>query len=54
MALEIAATRFRAAEMPNSRHNEAMLSPSLSLNTNRMRSSTIDRSFHGIGNSWLD
>ena len=26
----------------------------LSLNTNRMRSSTIDRSFHGIGNSWLD
>jgi hypothetical protein len=40
--------------MPNSRHNEDMLSPSLSLNTNRMRSSTIDRSFHGIGNSWLD
>jgi hypothetical protein len=31
-----------------------MLSPSVSLNTNRMRSSTIDRSFHGIDNSLLD
>jgi hypothetical protein len=31
-----------------------MLSPSLSRNTNRMRSSTTDRSFHGIVASWLD
>src|SRR5215470_3203901 len=34
--------------MPNSRHNEAMLSPSLSRITKRMRSSITDRSFHGI------
>jgi hypothetical protein len=39
--------------MPNSRHNEAMLSPSFSRNTNRMRSSTMDRSFHGIDTAWL-
>ena len=41
-------------EIPNSRHNEAMLSPSLSRNTKCMRSSTMDRSFHGIGTSKLD
>jgi len=35
-------------EMPNSRHNDAMLSPSFSRSTKRMRSSTMDRSFHGI------
>src|SRR5580693_10028868 len=40
--------------MPNSRHSEAMLSPSLSRKTNRMRSSRTDRSFHGIDTSWLD
>src|SRR5512143_3105624 len=34
--------------MPNSRHREAMLSPSLSRTTNRIRSSMTDRSFHGI------
>ena len=41
-------------EMPNSRHNEAMLAPSFSRNTNRMRSSTIDRSFYGLHTSVLD
>jgi hypothetical protein len=40
--------------MPNSRHNEAMLSPSLNRNTNRMRSSMTDRSFQGMDTSVLD
>src|SRR4051794_20822549 len=34
--------------MPNSRHKEAMLSPSLSRITNRIRSSITELSFHGI------
>src|SRR6185295_11240002 len=34
--------------MPNSRHSEAMLSPSLSRITNRIRSSITELSFHGI------
>src|SRR5215813_3535107 len=37
--------------MPNSRHREAMLSPSLSRITKRIRSSITDRSFHGIPTS---
>src|ERR1700757_1202652 len=34
--------------MPNSRHSEAIVSPSLSRITNRIRSSITERSFHGI------
>src|SRR5262249_31182969 len=34
--------------MPNSRHSDAIVSPSLSRITNRIRSSTTERSFHGI------
>src|ERR1700738_96190 len=34
--------------MPNSRHSEAIVSPSLSRITNRIRSSITELSFHGI------
>src|SRR5215469_9329886 len=34
--------------MPNSRHSEAIVSPSLSRITNRIRSSITERSFHSI------
>src|SRR2546422_6071392 len=34
--------------MPNSRHSEAIVSPSCSRITNRIRSSITERSFHGI------
>src|ERR1700745_3430983 len=34
--------------MPNSRHSEAIVSPSLSRITNRIRSSITEHSFHGI------
>src|SRR5262249_8348715 len=34
--------------MPNSRHSDAIVSPSLSRITNRIRSSTPEPSFHGI------
>src|SRR5262249_47405583 len=34
--------------MPNSRHSDAIVSPSLSRITNRIRSSTTEPSFHGI------
>src|SRR5215472_5327859 len=34
--------------MPNSRHSEAIVSPSCSRITNLIRSSTTERSFHGI------
>src|ERR1700680_2078691 len=35
-------------EIPNSRHSEAIVSPSLSRITNRIRSSITELSFHGI------